>query len=70
MSVSRRLEDARQAYKKKNRQASIDAHDPKRIAAIEQHGSESSQFIGNMVYGGLDGIISVLRLSVVWQEQV
>lgn len=63
MSFSKRLEEARSAYEKKNKQASVQAHDAKKIeAAIEQHGSESSQFIGNMVYGGLDGIISVFAV--------
>lgn len=63
MSISKRLEEARQAYAARNKQASIQAHDEKKIAAaIEQHGGESSQFIGNMVYGGLDGIISVFAV--------
>lgn len=63
MSFSKRLEDARQAFARKSKQASIEAHTEKKIeAAIEEHGSSSSQFIGNMVYGGLDGIISVFAV--------
>ena len=63
MSFSKRLEDARQAFEKKNIKASQNAHDPKAIEmAAEQHGSTNSQFIGNMVYGGLDGIISVFAV--------
>lgn len=63
MSFSKRLEDARGAFEKKNLKASQNAHDPKVIEmAVEQHGSTNSQFIGNMVYGGLDGIISVFAV--------
>jgi VIT1/CCC1 family predicted Fe2+/Mn2+ transporter len=63
MSFSKRLEEARQAFEKKNKQASIAAHTPDKIkTAIEMHGSSSSQFIGNMVYGGLDGIISIFAV--------
>jgi len=63
MSISKRLEDARQAFKKKNIEASQKAHDPQAIVmAAEQHGSANSQFIGNMVYGGLDGIITAFAV--------
>lgn len=63
MSFSKRLEEARQAFAARNKQASIQAHDENKItAAIEQHGGASSQFIGNMVYGGLDGIISIFAV--------
>lgn len=63
MSISKRLDEAREAYKQKDLNASKKAHDEKAIeAAAEQHGSESSQFIGNMAYGGLDGIISIFAV--------
>ncbi len=63
MTLSKRLEDARQAFVMRNASASKQAHDPAKIkAATEQHGSSSSQFIGNVVYGGLDGIISVFAI--------
>ena len=63
MNVSKRLDEARKAYDEKNPEASKKIHDEKVIEmAVEQHGSESSQFIGNMVYGGLDGIISVFAV--------
>ncbi len=63
MRISKRLDQAREAYAQKNLNASKSAHDEKAIeAAVEEHGSESSQFIGNMVYGGLDGIISVFAV--------
>jgi hypothetical protein len=58
------LEEARQAFlKKKSLKASLRIQDPNQIAlAMEKHGSLSSQFIGNMVYGGLDGIISIFAV--------
>jgi VIT1/CCC1 family predicted Fe2+/Mn2+ transporter len=64
MNLSKRLEEARQAFlKKKNVKASLRIQDPNQIAlAMEKHGSLSSQFIGNMVYGGLDGIISIFAV--------
>lgn len=64
MSISKRLENARQAYINKDKQASAQAHDPKIIAraAEEQHGGEKSQYIGELVYGGLDGIITTFAV--------
>jgi vacuolar iron transporter family protein len=64
MNLSKRLEEARQAFlKKRNVKASLRIQDPNQIAlAMEKHGSLSSQFIGNMVYGGLDGIISIFAV--------
>jgi vacuolar iron transporter family protein len=59
MSIIKRLDEARQAYKKKDKQASVAAHDPQRIMEnTEQHSGAGSQYIGEMVYGGLDGIIT------------
>jgi VIT1/CCC1 family predicted Fe2+/Mn2+ transporter len=63
MSFSKRLEEARQAFEERNLNASKKAHEPKAIEqAMEKHGSANSQFIGNMVYGGLDGIISIFAV--------
>ena len=64
MSLSKRLEQARNAFSQKDMQASAQAHDPKRIAqaAAEQHGGLSSQYLGDMVYGGLDGIITTFAV--------
>ena len=63
MRITKRLDEAREAYAQKDLRASEKAHTEKAIeAAVEQHGSESSQFIGNMVYGGLDGIISIFAV--------
>jgi len=47
MNLSKRLEEARQAFlKKRNVKASLRIQDPNQIAlAMEKHGSLSSQFI-------------------------
>jgi VIT1/CCC1 family predicted Fe2+/Mn2+ transporter len=44
--------------------ASAKAHEPKRIAhaAQEEHGGAGSQYIGDLVYGGLDGIITTFAV--------
>ncbi|MGV8050132.1 MAG: VIT1/CCC1 transporter family protein [Anaerolineaceae bacterium] len=60
MSLTKRLDDAREAYKKKDLAASAEAHSPKVIieGADEEHGGKGSQYIGNIVYGGLDGVVT------------
>lgn len=64
MTVSKRLEEARQAFSRGDTQASALAHDPERIAHAvrEEHGGTSHQYIGDMVYGGLDGIITTFAV--------
>ncbi len=63
MSISKRLEQARKGYAKGDVKLSAAAHDPKRIAnAAEKHGGASSQYLGDMVFGGLDGIITTFAV--------
>ena len=63
MTISKRLEEARQAYERKDKQGSALAHSPERIQmAPEEHSPASSQYIGSMIYGGLDGIITTFAV--------
>lgn len=63
MSWTRRLDEAREAYRRGDKSASSLAHSRDRIAkAAEHHGGESSRYIGEVVYGGLDGIITTFAV--------
>jgi hypothetical protein len=64
MTKSRRLEKMRKAFAKRDVRASALEHSPERIAqtAKEQHGGASDMYIGNMVYGGLDGILTTFAV--------
>ncbi len=63
MSFMKRLDEARAAYQKKDVDASAAAHSPAAISrAAEHHGGASHQYIGDMVYGGLDGIVTTFAI--------
>jgi VIT1/CCC1 family predicted Fe2+/Mn2+ transporter len=64
LSITKRLDEARQAYARGDTSASAAAHSADRIAAAarEQHGGAGSQFIGDLVYGGLDGIVTTFAV--------
>ena len=63
MSITKRIDQARKAFEKQDLSASKDAHSPQAIAAAtEEHGGASHQYIGDMVYGGLDGIVTTFAI--------
>lgn len=64
MSLTKRLDDARKAFSKNDKTLAAEAHSPERIsnAHHEKHGGAGSQYIGDLVYGGLDGIITTFAV--------
>ena len=67
MGITKRLDEARKAYARRDKRGSEAAHDAERIAqaaaqAEEEHGGAGSQYIGDLVYGGLDGIITTFAV--------
>jgi VIT1/CCC1 family predicted Fe2+/Mn2+ transporter len=63
MSITKRLDEARRAFENKDLEASRAAHSPKVIAqAMERHGGTGAQYVGDMVYGGLDGIVTTFAV--------
>jgi VIT1/CCC1 family predicted Fe2+/Mn2+ transporter len=59
-----RLSLARISFAKGDLAASAKAHTPDTIAraAVEEHGGAGSQYIGDMVLGGLDGIVTTFAV--------
>lgn len=68
MGLSKRLEKARDAFAQKDIKASGQAHDRSLFEgddiafAQEKHGGASSQYLGDMVFGGLDGIVTTFAV--------
>ncbi len=62
-SLSKRILEAIEAYKKRDSEASKKAHSPDRIkAASEEHKTETGAYIGEAVYGALDGIVTTFAV--------
>ena len=64
MSLMKRVDQARDAYRKGDVGSSAAAHSAVRIAASarEEHGGASHAYLGDMVYGGLDGIVTTFAV--------
>jgi VIT1/CCC1 family predicted Fe2+/Mn2+ transporter len=66
LSISRRLDAARNAFNRNDVAAAAQLHDPARVAdAVRQDLSAGSWFgtyLGSMVYGGLDGIVTTFAV--------
>jgi VIT1/CCC1 family predicted Fe2+/Mn2+ transporter len=64
VSLMKRVDQAREAYRKGDLGGSAAAHSADRIAtsAREEHGAASHAYLGNMVYGGLDGIVTTFAV--------
>lgn len=60
--LSRNLDKARESYKKKHIQETIEAHKQNQIKAQEIHNQEQGQYIKSLIYGGLDGIITTFAV--------
>jgi VIT1/CCC1 family predicted Fe2+/Mn2+ transporter len=64
MSLMKRVDQARQAYGRGDRAGASAAHEPGRIssAAQEEHGGAGHQYLGDLVYGGLDGVVTTFAV--------
>jgi len=58
--MSDRLQKAREAYDRGDLDASKEAHKPEAIS--EEHKIEKGRYIGDMVYGALDGIVTTFAV--------
>jgi len=67
LSISRRVEAARRAFDRRDVEAAAALHDPERIARavaddMRRATSPIGAYIGSMVYGALDGIITTFAV--------
>jgi len=59
---SERVEDAREAYRKKDLEISKKAHEQARIKEDIYHKRAQGEYIGDLVYGALDGIVTTFAV--------
>ncbi len=62
MSLSKRIDKARNAFTKRDKVAAAHIHHTSQGAALEEHGGEGAQYVGDIIYGGLDGIITTFAI--------
>ena len=62
MSLSKRIDKARNAFSKRDKVAAAHIHHTSQGAAFEEHGGEGAQYVGDIIYGGLDGIITTFAI--------
>jgi VIT1/CCC1 family predicted Fe2+/Mn2+ transporter len=63
ISLSKRLLDAIEAYRKKDIAATRQAHESGRIkSSLEEHKTGAGAYIGEAVYGALDGIVTTFAV--------
>ena len=62
MSLSKRIDKARDAFSKHDKVAAVHIHHTSQSAALEEHGGEGAQYVGDIIYGGLDGIITTFAI--------
>lgn len=60
--LTRNLEKAKEAYKKKDVEDTVKAHKQKTFRSVEKHNQEQGQYIKSLIYGGLDGIITTFAV--------
>ncbi len=60
--LTRSLDKAKEAYKKRDVEASKTAHMQEVKDADEQHTQAQGQYIKSLIYGGLDGIITTFAV--------
>ena len=62
MSLSKRIDKARDAFSKRDKVAAAHIHHTSQGAALEEHGGAGAQYVGDIIYGGLDGIITTFAI--------
>lgn len=64
MSLMKRVDQAREGYRRGDRAQASAAHEVGRISrsAAEEHGGAGDQYLGDLVYGGLDGVVTTFAV--------